>query len=277
MKANFAGVQIHSAHGYLLSTFLSPNTNLRTDEYGGGTLENRTRLLLEIVHSIRSTVVSEYPKFIVAVKINSSDFQRGGLSTEDACRVCLLLEAANVDLIEVSGGNYERVAFTGSLSTEKREAYFADFARDVKKRLRGRCAVMLTGGLRSLPAMEEVISSGTSDLIGIARPFAIESMATLRQLCAGTLSRPLLSVATAKQSWISALLNGMEAIWYARHMRSIANGLEPNLKLSQVLCLPDAIPKYFVRPTTWKRVCIVVVVVVVVVVLFVQLKAFSLK
>ena len=108
-QAGFTGVQIHSAHGYLLSQFLSPRTNLRNDRYGGS-LENRARMLLEVVAAIRSAVG---PGFPIAVKLNSADFQKGGFEFADSIQVAKWLEAASVDLIEISGGTYEQPQLLG--------------------------------------------------------------------------------------------------------------------------------------------------------------------
>ena len=122
-QAGFTGVQIHAAHGYLLSQFLSPLTNQRTDQWGGA-LENRARLLLEIVKAVRAAVS---PGFAVAVKLNSADFQRGGFSADDAKEVVGLLNPLGIDLVELSGGSYEAPAMQGQARdgrTLAREAYF---------------------------------------------------------------------------------------------------------------------------------------------------------
>ncbi|MFN5041669.1 MAG: NADH:flavin oxidoreductase/NADH oxidase family protein, partial [Bradyrhizobium sp.] len=129
-RAGFSGVQIHAAHGYLLSQFLSPLTNRRTDGWGGP-LENRARLLIETVKAVRASVS---PGFSVAVKLNSADFQRGGFDAADAKSVVEMLNALSVDLVELSGGSYEAPAMQGDARdgrTLAREAYFLDFARDV--------------------------------------------------------------------------------------------------------------------------------------------------
>ena len=145
-EAGFTGVQIHSAHGYLLSQFLSPRTNLRDDRYGGS-LENRARMLLEVVAAIRSAVG---PSFPIAVKLNSADFQKGGFEFADSIQVAKWLEAASVDLIEISGGTYEQPQLLGvegmeevaaqdvQESTVAREAYFVDFAWPCRRKSRCR-------------------------------------------------------------------------------------------------------------------------------------------
>ena len=152
-KAGFDGVQIHSAHGYLLSQFLSPITNKRTDEYGGS-LENRARLLLSVIKAVRAAVGAEFP---IAVKLNSSDFQKGGFSADECIQVVQWLNDAGIDLLEISGGTYEQLEFFQQsddkvrASTKKREAYFLEYAENIKKV--AKMPVMVTGGFRSLAGM----------------------------------------------------------------------------------------------------------------------------
>ncbi len=174
--AGFTGVQVHAAHGYLLSQFLSPRSNQRTDRWGGG-LENRARMLLEVVRAVRTAVGKEYP---VCVKLNSADFQRGGFGFHESLQVAKWLEALGVDIIEVSGGNYEQPALMDMeglepvedqnvpKSTMEREAYFVDFAKAMRKQLN--IPLMVTGGFRSRAAMEHALESDSADLIGLGRP-----------------------------------------------------------------------------------------------------------
>src|SRR5262249_30645805 len=108
--AGFAGVELHAAHGYLISQFLSARTNRRDDGWGGDA-ERRARFLLEIVRAVRAAVG---PAFPIGVKLNSADFQRGGFTIDEAMDVARALDAAGVDLLEVSGGNYESPALAGS-------------------------------------------------------------------------------------------------------------------------------------------------------------------
>ena len=108
-EAGFDGVQIHSAHGYLLSEFLSPNANRRNDRYGGE-LRNRARVLLNVLKTVREAVGPEFP---VAVKLNSADFQKGGFAFEDSLQVAQWLEEGGIDLIEISGGTYEQPKLVG--------------------------------------------------------------------------------------------------------------------------------------------------------------------
>ncbi|MFK8331764.1 NADH:flavin oxidoreductase/NADH oxidase family protein [Pseudomonas sp. BJa5] len=168
-RAGFNGVQIHAAHGYLLSQFLSPLANQRTDAWGGP-LENRARLLLEIVKAVRAVVSAQ---FAVAVKLNSADFQRGGFSADDAREVVKLLNDQAVDLVELSGGSYEAPAMQGQARdgrTLAREAYFLEFARDVQQV--ARMPLMVTGGIRRRVVAEQVLGSGVA-MAGMGTALAI--------------------------------------------------------------------------------------------------------
>lgn len=167
-QAGFDGVQIHAAHGYLISQFLSPLTNRRRDGWGGS-LANRARLLLEVVRAVRSRVS---PGFSVAVKLNSADFQRGGFSEDDAKQVVLLLNELPVDLIELSGGSYESPAMQGRTAdgrTLAREAYFLEFAKELAAV--ARMPVMTTGGIARKQVAEQVLASGIA-VAGIATALA---------------------------------------------------------------------------------------------------------
>ncbi len=177
----FSGVQIHAAHGYLLSEFLSPLANQRTDKWGGS-IENRARFLLE---AVKATRVAVGPAFPVGIKLNSSDFQKGGFSMKDCLAVVELLNEAGVDLLEISGGNYEQPAMMngeGELepeyaedvkeSTKAREGFFLNYARAVKKV--AKMPVLVTGGFRSTEGMNAALAEEGADMIGIGRPFCVE-------------------------------------------------------------------------------------------------------
>lgn len=186
--AGFTGTQIHAAHGYLLSSFLSPIANIREDEYGGN-LQNRARFLLETVSAMRASVGPEFP---ISVKLNSADFQKGGFAFEDSLQVLGWLEEAGVDLVEISGGTYEQPALMGAEtedsgsakniapSTKAREAYFVDFAKAMQEAVN--IPLMVTGGFRSRSAMEQALESGAADLIGLGRPMCIMTDAPKRLL-----------------------------------------------------------------------------------------------
>ncbi|TQC49678.1 NADH:flavin oxidoreductase/NADH oxidase family protein [Rhodococcus sp. WS4] len=167
--AGFDGVQVHAAHGYLITQFLSPLTNLRTDEWGGDP-HRRMKFLIEVVRRIRSRVSSS---FAVSVKLNSADFQRGGFTEAESRDVVAALATEGLDLIEISGGNYESPAMSGSAadSTRAREAYFLDYARTVRD-LAGDVPLAVTGGFRSRAGMDEALDAGDCDVVGIARPTA---------------------------------------------------------------------------------------------------------
>lgn len=168
-RAGFDGVEIHAAHGYLLSQFLSPLSNRRSDRWGGS-LENRARLLIEIARGIRGAVG---PEFAVAVKLNSADFQRGGFSPEDARAVVEMLAPLGVDLVELSGGSYEAPAMMGASRDERtlaREAYFLEFAREIAAA--APMPLMVTGGIRRRAIAKQVVDSGVA-MAGIATALAI--------------------------------------------------------------------------------------------------------
>ncbi len=174
----FTGVQVHGAHGYLVSEFLSPDINTRTDQWGGS-LENRARLLLEIVRAVRAKVGADFP---IAVKLNSADFQKGGFSEGDATQVAQWLAAEGLDLLEISGGTYERPALIGAdeialnpdrsetrrQSTIAREAYFLDYAAQMRAAVE--MPLMVTGGFRSRAGMDAALSANACDVIGMGRP-----------------------------------------------------------------------------------------------------------
>lgn len=171
----FTGVQVHGAHGYLVSSFLSPVTNRRTDGWGGS-LEHRARFLLETVRAVRAAVGRDFP---VALKLNSDDFRKGGFTSDECRRVVAWLNAESLDLLEVSGGTYEQprlLGFEGRASdaievrpsTRAREAYFLGYAAA----LRGiaRMPLMVTGGFRTRVGMEQALAGGDCDVIGLGRP-----------------------------------------------------------------------------------------------------------
>ena len=167
--SGFDGVQIHAAHGYLLAQFLSPLTNLREDEWGGP-LENRAKLLLEVVREVRARVE---PGFGVAVKLNSADFQKGGYDIGDAKQVVDWLNAEDIDFVEISGGSYESAAMMGmandgrAQSTIDREMYFIDFAKDIAKA--AKMPLMVTGGVTKRGTAEDALADGQVAMIGSAR------------------------------------------------------------------------------------------------------------
>ena len=172
-QAGFDAVQIHAAHGFLLSQFLSPAFNRRTDEYGG-TLENRARLLLNVVHGIREATGNDYP---ILVKLNAEDFLESGMTREEAVQVAEMLGKTSVDAIELSGGTVASPQTLipprpGMLKTPENEVYYRETAKLYKQKVT--IPLMLVGGIRSYPVADALIESGTADYIALARPLICE-------------------------------------------------------------------------------------------------------
>jgi 2,4-dienoyl-CoA reductase-like NADH-dependent reductase (Old Yellow Enzyme family) len=166
-QAGFGGVQVHAAHGFLLSQFLSPLFNKRSDEYGGP-IANRMRLLLETIEATRGAVGLNFP---IAVKLNSSDQLEGGFQGEDALEVVAALDRSSVDLIDISGGTY----FPGAKSASDgagRGPYFIEFAK--RARAVTTKPLMLTGGFKTRAQAEDAVASGAVDIVGLARAFVLE-------------------------------------------------------------------------------------------------------
>lgn len=184
----FDGVEIHAAHGYLLSSALSGLINTRKDDWGGS-LDKRARLPLAVIRAVRAAVG---PDFIVAVKLNSADFQKGGFSPEESLQVAQWIGAAGVDFLELSGGTFETpTAYEHRArrdSTIKREAFFLSYAARVKDKLN--IPVMVTGGFRSARVMETALTEGKTDLIGMGRPFIIDAAFPKKLLSGETNTAP---------------------------------------------------------------------------------------
>ena len=251
----FTGVQVHGAHGYLLSQFLNPLANRRTDCWGGP-LENRARLLLEVIRKVRTAVG---PSFPVAVKLNSADFQKGGFSADEAEQVVRWLDAESVDFLEISGGSYEQPAMVRGVanddparkeSARRREAYFLEFAS--RLRPAASMAFMVTGGFRSHKGMEEALKSGDLDVVGIARPFCTEpDLPNL--LLAGTRERTSSWEATLRLDHASlpadldeSILKAMEGWsvqgWFCVQLLRMGRGEnpDPDLPLSEAFAAYQA-------------------------------------
>jgi len=170
-ESGFDGVQIHGAHGYLVSQFLSQRHNKRTDRWGG-TLENRMLFVKEVYRAIRENVGDTFP---IGIKLNSADYMKGGFTHEESMQVVKALEEEGIDLIEVSGGTYESPSMVGHKikeSTRKREAYFLEYAEEIRRIVK--TPLVVTGGFRSGEAMEAALQSGATDMIGLARPLAVQ-------------------------------------------------------------------------------------------------------
>ena len=254
-EAGFTGVQIHAAHGYLLSQFLSPRANQRTDQWGGS-LENRARFLLEAVRRVRAAVG---PAFPVSVKLNSADFQKGGFAFEDSLQVARWLEAEGVDLLEISGGSYEQPAMMDldgmepadrpkvAASTAAREAYFVDFAKAMKAELKA-MPLMVTGGFRSRAAMEHALSSGAADLIGIGRPLCGDPDACNKLLAGADEIARFENQLQLLPRWLR-WLEGIKAVkaiagfgvqyWYYAQLYALGQTGAPDLKKSVFSAMRD--------------------------------------
>lgn len=176
-KAGFDGVQLHCAHGFLLSNFISPYTNVRTDRWGGS-VENRARIVTEITRYIKAQAGADFP---VLVKMNATDgFRPGsqkaelGITISEAIKTAKFLEQAGVCAIEVSGGISEAGAVTirTAITSPAKEAYFKEYSKEIKKAVN--IPVMLVGGIRSLPVMEDLLKEGFADLISMSRAFICE-------------------------------------------------------------------------------------------------------
>lgn len=245
-EAGFTGCQIHGAHGYLVSQFLSPLTNLRNDQWGGS-LENRARFVLEVYREIRKQVGDDYP---VGIKINSADFQRGGFSEEESIEVIQILSREGIDLIEISGGTYEKPAMVKGnrkKSTLDREAYFLSYVEKARKTTSN--PLMLTGGFRSVEAMEKALLSKKLDIIGLARPFCLYPKlaedifnqkedrfeAPVPRIGIGFLDR----------------LGGVELPWYELQIQRIGRGKSPKRKLGGIWAFLFSLQTMFVK--SWMK------------------------
>ncbi|MBR0797875.1 NADH:flavin oxidoreductase/NADH oxidase family protein [Bradyrhizobium jicamae] len=228
-QAGFSGAQIHAAHGYLISQFLSPLTNRRTDDYGGS-LENRARILIETVKAVRAAVS---PGFSVAVKLNSADFQRGGFDAADAKIVVGMLNRLPVDLVELSGGSYEAPAMQGVARdgrTLAREAYFLEFARDIAAV--AKMPVMVTGGIRRIGIVQKVLDSGVA-IAGIGTALAVKPDLPLAWR-RGEDPRPEVAPITWKSKPLASL--AMMAV-VKFQLRRLSRGSRPNPGISPLWAL----------------------------------------
>ena len=252
-QTGFMGVQVHAAHGYLLSEFLSPRANKRDDRWGGS-IENRARLLVETVRAVRSAVGSD---LVVAVKLNSADFQKGGFSFDDCLAVIEMLNDEGLDLLEISGGNYEQPRLLGidglepvfaekvRESTRAREAYFFDYA--VAARRVAKMPLMVTGGFRSATGMREALGGGGVDLVGLGRPLCVDPDFP-KKILSGAIERapdvesglrvgPGIFGPNSPFSVFKAI-NGFARIgWYYEQIYRLADGEEPDLSIGAMRAL----------------------------------------
>jgi 2,4-dienoyl-CoA reductase-like NADH-dependent reductase (Old Yellow Enzyme family) len=248
-QAGFSGVQIHSAHGYLLSQFLSPRVNTRTDKWGGS-VENRARLLRNIIAAVREKVGPTYP---IGVKLNSADFQKDGFTFEECMQVAKWLGEEGVDLLEISGGTYEQLSLIGveptevRESTRKREAYFIEYAKRIKEA--ANIPLMVTGGFRSRSVMEKALADKELDMIGLARPLCTQTdcPAQLIDGAIDTLDDYENQLVMGKGFWgnnsssnlIKAINSYGQVGFYYWQMILLSKGLAPNPKIHTL--------RYFLR------------------------------
>ncbi|MBU2909693.1 NADH:flavin oxidoreductase/NADH oxidase family protein [Vibrio splendidus] len=231
-QAGFTGVQIHGAHGYLVSQFLSSRHNQRQDKWGGS-LENRLRFVLEVYRAIRKEVGDDFP---VGIKLNSADFMKGGFTEEESMQVVQTLSDNGIDLIEISGGTYESPSMMGSksktepikASTVKREAYFMDYM--VKARKLVSTPLVVTGGFRTAQAMNEALNTSATDFIGIARTMAVDPDFPNKLIEDPSHGMPLTVPTTGKPALDKMAMVGL--VWYEHQMWRIASGKNADPKLS---------------------------------------------
>lgn len=222
-QAGFSGVQIHGAHGYLVSQFLSSRHNLREDAWGGS-LHNRMRFAIEVFTSMRRAVGAEYP---IGIKLNSADFQKGGFSEDESLTVVETLAALGVDLVEISGGTYEAPVMTRGVktqevkqSTQQREAYFLEFAQ--KARARVSVPLAVTGGFRTREGIAAALAGGALDLVGLARSVAIDPDFPNKLLAGGSVVSGVHPLKTGIA--VVDRMGMLEIAWYARQLHRMGRG-----------------------------------------------------
>ena len=220
-EAGFSGVQIHAAHGYLISQFLSPHDNRRTDKYGGS-LENRMRFLKEIYLGMREELRKD---FTIGIKINSTDFKEDGLTEEDSLKTIIELANLGLDFVEISGGTYERPAMMGATSKSTNQVFFAEYSKKLKQKIE--IPVVVTGGIRSINAMNTLLNDNTTDFIGIARPLTIDPNIPnkIKQGTYTIVETTRVSTGVKKLDKIFGSLLGI--VYYQVLMQNIAKGKEP--------------------------------------------------
>ena len=237
-SVGFGGVQIHAGHGFLLSQFLSPLFNRRSDDYGGS-IEARCRLLLAVVREVRAEVGSE---FAIAVKINSSDRLEGGLDEDDALFAVSLLGDEGVDLIDISGGTY----FPGARASSDRRSsgpYFLEFAR--RARTVTDAPLMVTGGFKTRREAADAVATGATDIVGLARAMALDPDVAAKWLRREGADPQFPRFESPSAGGITA--------WFTMRLAALANGVEDDFEPS----LDEAIEAYEARDggriPTWQR------------------------
>ncbi|WP_183093984.1 NADH:flavin oxidoreductase/NADH oxidase family protein [Nocardioides stalactiti] len=230
-SAGFDGVQVHGAHGYLVTQFLSPRSNQRDDAWGGDSVRRR-RFALEVVSAIKAATS---PAFAVGIKLNSADFQRGGFTEEESRDVVRDLVERGIDMIEISGGSYEAPAMLGKVraSTAEREAYFLEYAASVRD-LAGAVPIAVTGGFRTTEAMESAVSSGDCDLVGLGRPTCVVPDAPRSILEEGRTELPTAQVRTGARMVLGRVMDlrtmdsAIDLSWHTDQLHRMGAGKDPD-------------------------------------------------
>ena len=229
-EVGFTGVQIHGAHGYLVSQFLSPRHNQRQDRWGGNA-ENRMRFVMAIYEAIRTEVGNQFP---VGIKLNSADFMKDGFSEEESMQVVEALSEAGIDLIEISGGTYEVPSMIGNSkqpvkeSTKKREAYFIGYAEAIRRKVS--TPLIVTGGFRSAKAMQEALSSGATDMIGLARTMALDPALPNKVMSNPDFQLQLKKVSTGFKGIDKMIM--LDLVWFEQQIHRMSQGKDPSEDLS---------------------------------------------
>ena len=226
-RAGFSGVQVHGAHGYLVSQFLSPHHNRRDDKWGGS-LEDRARFALSVCAAVREAVGPDLP---VSIKINSADFQKGGMSEAESMEVICALAEAGIDLVEVSGGTYEAPAMTGRKlkeSTRQREGYFLSFVE--KLRAQVDVPLCVTGGFRTAPGMAAAVAEDAADMVGLARTLAIQPDFP-KQVLAGEAPQSLVKRLSTGIKMLDAV-SSLDVTWYENQLALMGRGQPPDPEMA---------------------------------------------
>lgn len=221
-ESGFQGVQIHGAHGYLVSQFLSSRHNQRSDQWGGS-IENRMRFVQEVYKEMRKNVGPHFP---IGIKLNSADFGRGGFTHEEAIQVAKSLSELGIDLIELSGGSYETPVMTGvpiKESTQKREAYFLEYAADIKKVIK--CPLMVTGGFRTGEFINTALEEGNLDIVGLGRALCLNPEFS-KQVLAGEKVVSDVHPLTSGLKIVDSIFP-LEIIWYTMQIHRMGAGKNP--------------------------------------------------
>ena len=245
-ETGFTGVQFHSAHGYLLSEFLSPDINTRDDAWGGS-LENRSRMHLEIIKKCRAEVGEDFP---ISMKLNSADFQKGGFSENESIEVAKILEDAGLDLLEISGGTYEQPKLIGAdhisinperseirrESTIAREAYFLEYADQIRKAVS--MPLMVTGGFRTKEGIENALRSNICQIVGVGRPLCADPLCIKKMIDGELEILPSVEKTLSLGPWLLSssspikliqVINAFGAMaWCYQQIKRMADGLMPN-------------------------------------------------